>query len=80
MPVPSLRHMPAILAQHGSLVGGSPMPHKGHYTQGLAILLRNAVPLRAIEEQLEDFKVVKRIEAFKTLENEWTGTSRCIQA
>jgi hypothetical protein len=41
------------------------MPHKGHYTQGLAILLRNAVPLRAIEEQLEDFKVVKRIEAFR---------------
>jgi hypothetical protein len=36
---------------------------KGQYTQGLAILLRNAVPLRAIEEQLKDFEVVKRIEA-----------------
>jgi hypothetical protein len=38
------------------------MPHKGFYTQCLAILLRKAVPLQAIEESLQDFSVVKRVE------------------
>jgi hypothetical protein len=38
------------------------MPHKGFYTQGLAILLRKAVPLQAIEDSLQDFSVVKRVE------------------
>jgi Domain of unknown function (DUF4261) len=36
------------------------MPHKGFYTQGLAILLREAATLDAIEELLTDFTVVKR--------------------
>jgi hypothetical protein len=35
------------------------MPHKGFYTQGLAILLRRATPLEEIEESLQDFSVVK---------------------
>jgi hypothetical protein len=38
------------------------MPRKGFYTQGLAILLRKATPLRAIEESLQDFSVIKRVE------------------
>ncbi len=38
------------------------MPHKGFYTQGLAILLRHAVPLKAIEKRLYDFRIVKRVE------------------
>jgi hypothetical protein len=38
------------------------MPRKGFYTQCLAILLRKAVPLRAIEESLQDFSVVNRVE------------------
>jgi hypothetical protein len=37
------------------------MPRKGFYTQGLAILLRKATPLQAIEESLQDFDVVKRL-------------------
>ena len=38
------------------------MPHKGFYTQGLAILLRKAATLQAIEERLQGFTVVKRVE------------------
>ena len=38
------------------------MPHKGFYTQGLAILLREAATLQAIEESLQGFTVVKRSE------------------
>jgi hypothetical protein len=36
------------------------VPHKGFYTQGLAILLRQGVAIKAIEKQLRDFKVVKK--------------------
>jgi hypothetical protein len=39
------------------------MPHKGFYTQGLAILLHNAESLRAIEERLKEFEIVRRVEA-----------------
>ena len=42
------------------------MPHKGFYTQGLAILLRRAATLRAIEESLQGFGVVKRVEGSST--------------
>src|SRR5215813_6284788 len=38
------------------------MPHKGFYTQGLAILLREPATLQAIEESLQGFTVVKRSE------------------
>jgi len=37
------------------------MPHKGFYTQSLAILLRKAASLQAIEERLEGFTIVKRV-------------------
>jgi hypothetical protein len=36
------------------------MPHKGFYTQGLVILLRQAASLDAIAERLGDFDIVKR--------------------
>jgi Domain of unknown function (DUF4261) len=39
------------------------MPRKGFFTQGMAILLHNALPLQAIEERLGDFEIVKRMEA-----------------
>jgi Domain of unknown function (DUF4261) len=37
------------------------MPHKGFFTQGLAILLRSSPSLRAIEERLGNFKIVDRV-------------------
>jgi len=39
------------------------MPHKGLFTQGMAILLRKTPPLAAIEKRLADFPIVKRNEA-----------------
>jgi len=38
--------------------GRSRMPHKGFFTQGLAILLRSSPSLRAIEERPGNFKIV----------------------
>lgn len=36
------------------------MPSKGVFTQGMVILLRGVVPLRAIEKRLAGFQIVKR--------------------
>jgi hypothetical protein len=50
------------------------MPRKGFFTQGLAILLRNPLPLQTIEEHLGEFKIAKRVETSTAMSAGWPET------